>query len=75
MKIRINNTPREITSATAKIVKGQPGYHRQKGDMLMLAKTSSGGVRLYSGESGNWMDASLADITDRHVVALVNNCK
>jgi hypothetical protein len=66
---------REVLPATAKIIRDQPGYHRQKPELLMLAKTATGGVRLYSGETGRWMDASLSDITDRHVVALGNNCK
>lgn len=75
MKIRINNTMRDVAPAIAAVIRQQPGYHRQNPARLMLAMTASGGVRLYSVETCGWMDASLADITDLHVIALVESCR
>ena len=42
------------------IIADQPGYRR--GQLMAIAKATTGGLRLYTRVGDKWMDASLSDI-------------
>lgn len=62
-----------IAESTAKIIRAQPGY--RQGHEMAVSKAKTGGWRLYDRVSGQWMDASLADMDAASKAASVLGAK
>lgn len=70
VEVWIGEDPVTVTGPAADVLRSQPGYVDSR--PLALARTESGGVRLYVVVDGELMDASLRDIEDREVLDLLD---